>query len=128
MAEIEKKRTKPPHEPTEKTRAEVSALKSYGVPLEEIADYIGIDRKTLSKHYKSEIAEAQLKANANVANFLYGAASGAALKKGAKYSDCVRAAMFWTKTRMGWRESGEVASEEPKQGVVIEVVRATGTN
>jgi hypothetical protein len=97
-----------PHEPTSQTRAEVSALKSFGVPLDDIADYIGIDRKTLSKHYPDEIKIAQLKANANVAKFLYGAASGKAMDNGASYADCIRASMFWAKTRMGWKETDRV--------------------
>ena len=46
-----------------------------------------------------------IKANANVGKFLYQAASGQALATGATYSDCVRAAMFWAKTRMGWKET-----------------------
>jgi hypothetical protein len=102
-----------PHEPTPQTRAEVSALKSFGVPLEDISAYIGIDRKTLSKHYKAEIDKAQTKANAAVGNFLYGAASGRALKDGATHSDCVRAAMFWAKTRMQWRETNHVEHTSP---------------
>lgn len=99
---------KPEHIPTPQTRAEVAALKSFGVPLEDISAYIGIDRKTLSKHYRAEIDTAQVKADAAVAKFLYGTASGRALKDGATYSDCVRAAMFWAKTRMGWRETQEL--------------------
>ncbi len=97
-----------PHEPTPQSRAEVAALKSFGVPLENIADYIGIDRKTLSKHYDKEIKTAQTKADANVAKFLYSAASGKALEEGANYADCVRAAMFWAKTRMQWRETNHI--------------------
>lgn len=98
----------PPHAPSTQTRAEVSALKSFGVPLDEIAVYIGIDRKTLSKHYRAEIDTAQIKADAAVAKFLYGTASGRALKDGATHADCVRAAMFWAKTRMGWRETASL--------------------
>lgn len=97
-----------PHDPTPQQRAEVSALKSFGVPLDDIAAYIGIDRKTLSKHYAEEIRIAQTKADANVAKFLYSAASGRAIKEGATHSDCVRAAMFWAKTRMGWRETSQI--------------------
>jgi len=96
-----------PHEPTEQTRGEVAALKSFGVPLDDIAAYIGIDRKTLSKYYDEEIRTAQTKADATVAKFLYSTASGRALKDGASYSDCVRAAMFWAKTRMQWRETND---------------------
>jgi len=70
-----------------------------------------------------------LKANARVGKFLYEAASGAALDKGASHSDCLRSAMFWAKTRMGWRESGEL-EQVNKSDIdrVIEVVRATRTN
>ena len=114
-----------PHDPTDQQRAEVSALKSFGVPLSDIADFIGIDRKTLSKHYDDEIRVAQIKANANVAKFLYNTASGAALKAGATYADCVRAAMFWTKTRMGWRETGDMNPVEEAADRIIEVIRAT---
>jgi len=83
-----------PHQPNDKTRAEVEALKSFGVPQEDIAGYIGIDRKTLAKHYRDELDTAQTKANATVARFLYQAASGKALNEGANYADCVRARCF----------------------------------
>jgi len=97
--------SKPLHQPTDKTRAEITALRSYGVPIKEIASYIGIDDKTLYKYYREELENSAIKANANVGKFLYQAASGQALTTGASYSDCVRAAMFWAKTRMGWKET-----------------------
>ena len=97
--------SKPLHQPTDKTRAEIVALRSYGVPIKEVAAYIGIDDKTLYKYYKDELDNSAIKANANVGKFLYQAASGQALATGATYSDCVRAAMFWAKTRMGWKET-----------------------
>lgn len=97
--------SKPLHQPTDKTRAEIIALRSYGVPIKEIASYIGIDDKTLYKYYREELELSATKANANVGKFLYQAASGQALTTGASYSDCVRAAMFWAKTRMGWKET-----------------------
>ena len=97
--------SKPLHQPTEKTRAEIIALRSYGVPIKEVAAYIGIDDKTLYKYYKDELENSAIKANANVGKFLYQAASGQALQTGASHGDCVRAAMFWAKTRMGWKET-----------------------
>jgi N6-adenosine-specific RNA methylase IME4 len=113
-----------PHSPTPQQRSEVAALKSFGVPLDDIAAYIGIDRKTLSKHYAEEIRAAQIKANANVAKFLYSAASGKALEQGATYADCVRSAMFWAKTRMGWRETDVLGDHPADQGPIqYEVIR-----
>lgn len=116
----QKLKTKPPHKPTKTTRAEVSALYSYGIPQSEIAKYIGIDDKTLRKYYREELDNAHVKAHAAVGRFLYQNATGQTLAKGATHSDCVRAAMFWAKTRMGWREtdnlnlSSEDGSMTPK--------------
>ena len=122
--------SKPLHQPTEKTRAEIVALRSYGVPIKEVAAYIGIDDKTLYKYYKDELDNSAIKANANVGKFLYQAASGQALTTGASYSDCVRAAMFWAKTRMGWKETNaqeeenKEAKNNPKNTITINVVDA----
>lgn len=96
------------HEPTVKTRSEVSALASFGVPQEDIAAYIGISHPTLRKHYQDELAFSAIKANATVGKFLFSLASGIAMKDKqtpATWGDCSRAAMFWAKTRMGWRET-----------------------
>ena len=123
--------SKPLHQPTEKTRAEIIALRSYGVPIKEVAAYIGIDDKTLYKYYREELENSAIKANANVGKFLYQAASGQALTTGATYSDCVRAAMFWAKTRMGWKETnvqehtGANGADLPKNNkITITVVDA----
>lgn len=122
--------SKPLHQPTEKTRAEIVALRSYGVPIKEVASYIGIDDKTMYKYYRAELEQSAMKANANVGKFLYQAASGQALTTGATYSDCVRAAMFWAKTRMGWKETnvqehtGANGTETQNQKIIIEVVDA----
>jgi len=123
--------SKPLHQPTDKTRAEIIALRSYGVPIKEVAAYIGIDDKTLYKYYKDELDNSAMKANANVGKFLYQAASGQALTTGASYSDCVRAAMFWAKTRMGWKETnvqehtGANGTDLPKNNeITITVVDA----
>ena len=111
--------SKPLHQPTEKTRAEIIALRSYGVPIKEVAAYIGIDDKTLYKYYREELENSAIKANANVGKFLYQAASGQALATGATHSDCVRAAMFWAKTRMGWKET-TVQEHTGKDGAVLQ--------
>lgn len=95
------------HKPTPETIAEVRALTTFGVPQEEIAEYIGIDPKTLRKYYREELDKSTLKVHARVASFLANAATGAALKHGvgATYRDCLTAAFFYGKTRMGLRET-----------------------
>jgi len=112
--------SKPLHQPTDKTRAEIIALRSYGVPIKELAAYIGIDDKTLYKYYREELENSAIKANANVGKFLYQAASGQALATGATHSDCVRAAMFWAKTRMGWKETN-VQEHTGKDGTPLQL-------
>ena len=96
------------HHPDEKTKAEVAALVSFGIPHDEVAKYIGVTVKTLKKHYGAELEVSHIKANAAVGKFLYTAASGKAIKEGATHADCIRAAMFWAKTRMGWRETNSL--------------------
>lgn len=96
------------HEPTDRTRAEVRTLASFGAPQDEIAIFLGISKPTLAKHYREELDLAAIKANAQVGQFLFNLASGNAMKdKGnpASWGDCSRAAIFWAKTRMGWRET-----------------------
>lgn len=122
--------SKPRHQPTDKTRAEIVALRSYGVPIKEVAAYIGIDDKTLYKYYHEELENSAIKANANVGKFLYQAASGQALQTGASYGDCVRAAIFWAKTRMGWKETnvqehtGANSDSKNNQTITLEIVDA----
>jgi len=115
----------PPHAPTPESRAQVSALYSYGITQEEIARFVGIDPKTLRLHYRDELDSAHVKANAKVGQFLFQNASGQTLGSGATHSDCVRAAMFWAKTRMGWRETQSIdhtTNGESIQPSVIEIV------
>ena len=95
----------PQHAPTAESCAQVSALYSYGITQEEIARFLNIDPKTLRLHYRDELDSAHVKANAKVGQFLFQNASGQTLANGATHSDCVRAAMFWAKTRMGWKET-----------------------
>jgi hypothetical protein len=97
-----------PHEPTEATRAQVVALCTYGIAQESIAAYIGIDAKTLRKYYRVELDEGATEAHSKVGKFLFHNATGMTLQDGATHADCVRAAMFWAKTRMGWRESSNL--------------------
>lgn len=96
------------HKPTDATRATVSALVSFGVPQEEIGSFMDISDDTLRKYYSAELKRASVERNAAVASFLFRSASGATLSQGASYSDCLKAAFFWLKTRANWRETQHV--------------------
>jgi len=115
------------HKPTDQTRGEVAALASFGIPQEDIASYIGISHPTLRKHYEQELKVSSIKANAAVGKYLYRLASGMALKdpqNPASHSECSRSAMFWAKTRMGWRETQNLdhttnGKDMPPQQIIL---------
>lgn len=79
--------------PTDKSRIEVTALKSCGITNDLIAQYLGISHDTLERHYRHELSTAQIKANTEMAMTLY--------KKG--LNGDVTAMIFWLKTRAKWR-------------------------
>ena len=59
------------HRPDERGRRQVEALAAYGVPELNIARVVGIDPKTLRKHYRDELDLGATKATAKVAEFLF---------------------------------------------------------
>ena len=85
------------HMPDPTARRQVEAMAGYGVPEPSIARVVGIDAKTLRKHYREELDTGQIKATAKVAESLYRKALGDG-------SQSVTAAIFWLKTRAGWKE------------------------
>jgi hypothetical protein len=94
-----------PHEPSAESRRQVSTMVAFGIPQEKIAAILAISPPTLRKYYREEIDVADAKAQSMVAKFLFSAATGEALKSGASHADCLRSAMFWMKTRAGWKET-----------------------
>lgn len=49
-------------------------MAAYGIPEIDIARVVGVDPKTLRKHYRDELDMGEIKANAQVAGFLFNAA------------------------------------------------------
>jgi hypothetical protein len=86
------------YQPDETSRRQVEAMAGYGIPEADIARVIGIDAKTLRKHYREELDIAHVKANSAVAQSLFKKATGDGPQS-------VTAAIFWCKTRMGWKET-----------------------
>lgn len=68
-----------------------------GIPQEQIAMVIrdGIDTDTLVKHFKKEIRESKILANAKVGGTLFNKVM----------NGDTAAAIFWAKTQMGWKET-----------------------
>lgn len=89
---------RPKHEPTEASRKLVLTLAGYGVPQEEIARQVGINAETLRIHYRKELDSGTARANAQVAASLFRKATSDGPQSTA-------AAIFWMKTRAGWKET-----------------------
>jgi hypothetical protein len=83
------------HQPDPAQRKQVETLAAYGIPETDISRVVGIDPKTLRKHYRDELDLGETKANAQVAGFLFTAAR----------NGNVTAQIFWLKTRARWRET-----------------------
>jgi hypothetical protein len=86
------------HRPDAFHRRQVEAMAGYGVPEADIARVVGIDPKSLRKHYRGKLDTGHIKATAKVAEFLFRKAT-------TDGSQAVTAAIFWLKTRGGWRET-----------------------
>jgi len=83
------------HQPTDALRQTVQLHSTVGTPQETIADILGIDAKTLRKHYREELDQSKAKANATIGGALYNKARGGD----------TAAMIFWMKTQAGWRET-----------------------
>lgn len=89
---------RPEHKPTAEQRKQVEAMAAYGIPQTNIALVVGISKPTLEKHYRRELDTGATKATAKVAESLYRKATGNGM-------GAVAAAIFWLKTRAGWKET-----------------------
>jgi hypothetical protein len=84
-------------------RDQVDVMAGYGVPELAIAQGLGIDPKTLRRHYRAELDRGHIRANFAVARSLF----RKAIRDGPQ---SVTAAIFWLKCRARWQE-GTVAPE-----------------
>ena len=86
------------HKPDPGQRRQTEAMAACGVPEVDIAKVIGIDPKTLRKHYRQELDTGGIKASTRIAESLYRKALGDGPQS-------VTAAIFWLKTRAHWKET-----------------------
>ena len=103
---------RPSHRPDPQTRRQVEAMAGYGVAEADIAGVVGVSPKTLRKHYRSELDHGHVKANAKVAENLFRKATGDG-------REAVIAAIFWLKTRAGWKETSVQELSASREGQVV---------
>jgi len=108
-------RGRPEHVPTQKDREIVSFASAIGTPQETIGRLIGISHVTLREHYRDELDLGMARANISVGRNLYRIATG-------NSPQAAPAAMFWMKTRAGWKETVRKENTGP-DGAPIELRR-----
>ena len=77
---------------------QVEAMAGYGLSAKDIAIVLDIEPWILERDYRQELKAGAIKANAKVAESLFRRATG-------EGREGVVAAIFWLKTRAGWRET-----------------------
>lgn len=92
---------RPPFQPTEEQRRIVNVMAAGGFQQVAIAHALGISDNTLRKYFAEELEVGGAKAHATVVANLY---------KQATKDDprSTPAAIFWTKTRLGWKDTSQV--------------------
>lgn len=104
------------HLPTDESKRMVESTSGLGLPHEQIAILVGIDDKTLRKHYRAELDMGKAKANGQIAKTLFSKAVGGD----------TTSLIWWTKTQMKWAETikQEVtgANGSPLEGIQVTFV------
>ena len=114
--------------PTDEQRDVVESMSACGFPEAQIAKVMRMSVDTLHKYYSHELETGSIKANHKVAKSLF-------LKATSDSLGSVTAAIFWLKTRMGWKEPpvtidqtlqliGKKASEMTNDELVSLIARA----
>jgi hypothetical protein len=101
------------HEPSPRDRERVKLMTIAGICQDDVAKVIGISKPTLELHYREELDLAMIEANSRVAGNLFMMATGNRESK-----TTVTAAIWWTKARMGWKDTSRVESTGADGGPV----------
>jgi hypothetical protein len=114
MATEKQPRGRPRHVPTQKDREIAAFASAIGTPQETIGRLIGISEQTLREHYRDELDLGMARANISVGRNLYRIATG-------NSPQAAPAAMFWMKTRAGWKETVRQENTGPDGGPIERV-------
>ena len=98
---------------TDESRKMVESTSGLGLPHEQIAILVGIDDKTLRKHYRAELDMGKAKANGQIAKTLFSKAVGGD----------TTSLIWWTKSQMRWSETvrNEMTGADGKELTGIQV-------
>jgi hypothetical protein len=117
---------RPAFQPTQHQRTAVAELKGFGLRHEDIRQLIinpttgaPINHETLEQHFRRELDDGAIKANAAVVRSLYMQATGGGDWRKAN----VTAGIWWTKCRMRWREAPRALEHSGPSGSPIRMIK-----
>jgi hypothetical protein len=96
--------------PTEDQRKQILMMTGFGIRQEEMCSFLRISRPTLEKHFRRELDTGMTEANMRVAQALY---------TNCTKNMSVQGQIWWTKTRMGWKDASEVTLNGGDRPVMI---------
>src|SRR4029078_5898989 len=96
------------------------AMAAIGTDQKDTARVLKIAPKTLRKHFRDELDLGMVQANAKVGGALFTAATTPGTGQ-------VTAAIFWAKTRMGWKEPAQAHEHTGPDGKPIQHAVSTIT-
>lgn len=85
--------------PSAEDRKKVESMSALGIRQADIAFFMGINERTLRRHYKDDIRRGVIAASLKVNETLFNLATR---------EKNVASLIFWCKTREGWRETGNL--------------------
>ena len=80
---------------------QIEMLSGIGVPIDQIGRVVGIDKKTIQRHYRDALDIGQAKATSKIAKRLFDIATG-------ESKEALTACIFWLKCRGGWKPPAEM--------------------
>lgn len=104
---MKKRIGRPPYEPTELDKKRVRIMAAAGIGSRKMAEALGVGVNTLYKHYKKDIQTAAVDLNSQVVANLFN-----------QTKDSAAAAIFWCKTRLGWREHNQESEGDSGSTVI----------
>lgn len=104
---------------------EVYDMARNGITRREICTFLGITSFTLETFYTKDFKRGEIETNMRIREFLISNATGDTLLDGATHSDCIRAASFWAKTQMGFRETQAIEHSSPDGTMATKTIDPT---
>lgn len=107
-----------PFSPTDEQLRTIEAMAGFGIRQEDIAFFMGVSSRVLEKRCSDHLRRGKIRANTQVGQTLFQMATGT----GGQQAN-VAAAIYWTKSQMGWRQTTPDGPGEGAATYVLQIQR-----